>query len=100
MRHMGFFPAMPLPNFPVLDKGSPPWHLVLGGTFYGNAASDVLARLHIYEQVIRGMPFHYDDARNLSIQMLDPICQRKRGHSQQNRDALILGVIALRMSKP
>ncbi|XP_026192120.1 uncharacterized protein LOC34619555 [Cyclospora cayetanensis] len=58
---LAFIPTVSTYRNRGMDKVCPPWHLLVGGSFYKNAGIDILERLQTFEEVVNGLPVDYGD---------------------------------------
>ncbi|KAL8436759.1 hypothetical protein Efla_002191 [Eimeria flavescens] len=78
----GLIPVSSPYSTPLLNLTLPPWHLLVGGTYYENAAVDVLERLTVFEQVVNALPV---DSNQMFLDILDMarrLCSLEEGKSR------------------
>ncbi|OEH74696.1 hypothetical protein cyc_02744 [Cyclospora cayetanensis] len=90
-----------------MDKVCPPWHLLVGGSFYKNAGIDILERLQTFEEVVNGLPVDYGDMLQYSMHLAIRFSQGnakntlwtvgKRIQSSLSNTSSVLGTVVARL---
>lgn len=106
---LAFIPVGTPYSTPGLDRVSPPWYMLLGGTYYENAASDILERLNTFEEVVNGISINFEEVERHRKQLIGNLCSKEprqamwllgeKSEGMWPSDAVGLGAVVVRLCK-